>query len=157
MQEQCIPHIAPPPHTHTHKDTHKHPFAIFFLKGHLPHVPCTKPPFSCTPCWHVALQGAHLPRTIPTDVYSERQLSTKKYGLKSTFPEEMGNEPLATQLEQFEEWSRAPLRLDRPLAYLSCCTETFEKNLEVIQLVLGFHKNMMKVGRHQGQGGQSTH
>ncbi len=91
------------------------------------------------------MQGIRLPRTIPLDKFSPAQLRVKRYGLETTAPEELLQDPLLTEMEAFELWARQPLRMDRPSAYLSCCTETFDKNTEVVYLVLGFMKNVHKV------------
>lgn len=91
------------------------------------------------------MQGIRLPRTIPLDRFSPAQLRVKRYGLQTTAPEELLQDPLCTEMEAFESWARQPLRMDRPSAYLSCCTETFDKNAEVVYLALGFMKNVIKV------------
>ncbi|GAB4820984.1 hypothetical protein N2152v2_008030 [Parachlorella kessleri] len=91
-------------------------------------------------------QGAKLPRTVPNTTFSPCQLK-QRYGLEATWPLLLGEDPLFSQLEEFEDWSRQPLRLDRPQSYLACCTETWDKNRQCALLYLGFLKNMVKA-RH---------
>lgn len=91
------------------------------------------------------MQGLQLPRNgVPVTHYSPQQLS-RRYGLETTHPFLMLEDPLATELEEFKHWSTGKMRMDRPAAYKACATETHQKSQTVLLLYIGFMKNIEKV------------
>jgi hypothetical protein len=93
------------------------------------------------------VQGSGLPRTIPQTNFTAAELKLR-YGLETSYPEYLLEDPLCSQLEAFHEWCKQPLRLDRPLLYMACSTETYEKSRQCVLLYLGFMKNLKRVRLH---------
>lgn len=90
-------------------------------------------------------QGSRLPSAIPETSFSPTILKMN-YGLETTHPEYLMEDPLYSQLQDFQTWCQQPLRLDRPLAYIACSSVTHEKSRQCLLLFFGFMKNMKKVG-----------
>lgn len=92
------------------------------------------------------MQVLQLPRQgIPQTQYPAHQL-TRRYGLETTHPEVLLEDPLASELEDFESWSTERMRMDRPPVYRACGAETHQKTQQLILLYLGFMRNIERVG-----------
>ena len=85
-----------------------------------------------------------MPTTIPTKIYSLKQLN-RRYGLKKEYPEEWEDDPLVSQREGLESWLLNKVQLDRPTCYLPASNETLKNNMESISLFLGFCRCFLRV------------